>query len=205
MKQKVTAAEFMAELNADPEYVARRKALDEAVQRRHEENVRAEAPLVAALRAAEVPVNSAWDLVNTRNIYAKSLPILLEHLQRPYPDAVRDGIARALAVPEARFAWPILVKLYRQESEKRTKAGLAIALSNVADDSVMDELIALAKEPQHGVGRVLLLDALRRWRLPEARKVLEEFATDPQIQKGVRQVLAQLKRAERRTTSPRAP
>jgi hypothetical protein len=201
MKRTITAAELMAQLNADPEYVARRKALDEAFQRKHEENVRAEAPLVAELRAAGASVNSAWDLANTRNTYTKSLPILLDHLQRPYPNGVRDGIARALAVPEARFAWPVLVKLYRQESEKRMKVGLAVALSNVADESVMGELIALAKEPQHGTSRVLLLDALRRSRLPEARKVLEEFATDPQIQKGAREILAKMKRAQRRRGS----
>jgi hypothetical protein len=195
MKRKeITAAELMARLNADPEWVARKKERDEAIQRKHDEYVRAEAPLVEELRAAGVLVNSAWDLVNTPNVYLQSLPILLDHLQRPYPDAVRDGIARALAVPNAKFAWSLLVMLYRQERERRTKSGLAVALSNIADDAVIDELIALARDPQHGVSRVGLLDGLRRTRLPQARRALMEFGTDPFLKKEAQRILRQLKR-----------
>jgi hypothetical protein len=197
MKRKnVTAAELMARLNSDPEWVARKKEQDEAFQRKHDEYARAEAPLVEELRAAEVPVNSAWDLVNTPNAYSQSLPILINHLQRPYPDAVRDGIARALAVPDAKFAWPLLVKLYREEREKRTKSGLAVALSNIADDAVIDELITLARDPQHGVSRVALLDGLRRTRLPRARRALVEFGTDPLLRKEAQRILRGLKKTK---------
>jgi HEAT repeat protein len=190
-----------ARLNADPEWVARKKERDEAFQREHDENVRAEAPLVKDLRVAGVPVNSAWDLVNMpTNAYPQSLLILLDHLQRPYPDAVRDGIARALAVPDAKFAWPLLVKLYREEREKRTKTALAMALSNIADDAVIDELITLARDPQHGVSRAALLDGLRRTRLPQARAALREFETDPFLKKEAQRILRRLKRMTRSTS-----
>jgi hypothetical protein len=193
MKQKITAAELLAKLNADPDYVALKKEQDEAFRHKHEENVRAEAPLVEELRAAGVPVNSAWDLVNTPNTYPQSLQILLEHLQRQYPDAMRDGIARAMAVPEAKFAWPLLVKLYRQEQGSRTQQGLAVALSNIADNELIGELIALAGEPQLGTSRVLLLDALRRSRLPLARKALMDFGTDPLLQQEAQKILRRKK------------
>jgi hypothetical protein len=90
-----------------------------------------------------------------------------------------------------------LVKLYREESEKRTKSGLAVALANIADDKVIDELISLARDPQHGVSRVLLLDALRRSRLPQARKALMEFGSDQLLQKEAQQILRRLKRAHK--------
>ncbi|MEA3135051.1 MAG: hypothetical protein QOG17_2897 [Gammaproteobacteria bacterium] len=192
MKQKTTAAELMARLNADRDYVARKKERDEAVQRKAEEYARAEAPVVEELRAAGVQVSSVWDLVNATNTYPQSLPILLKHLQREYPDAVRDGIARALAVPSAKFAWPLVVKLYRQEHGNRTKQGLAVALSNIADDEVIGELIDLASESQLGTSRVLLLDALRRSRLPIAHKALMDFGTDPLLQNEAQQILRRL-------------
>jgi hypothetical protein len=215
MKKKVTAAELMTRLNNDPDFVARKKERDEAIQRKEEEYAHAEAPLVQDLRAAGAQVSSVWDLVNAgrkrpsrtfristdppealwdwldanEGSYASILPLLLDHLQRPYPDAIRDGIARALAVPEARFAWSTLVKLYRQEVAEGTRQGLAVALSNIADDAVIDELIELARDPQQGESRVLLLDALRRSRLPQARKALMEFGTDPLLQKEAQKIL----------------
>lgn len=122
-------------------------------------------------------------------MYSQSLPVLLDQLQRPYPDEVREGIARAIAVPEAKFAWPVLVRLYRHEQEKRSKDALAVALGNIADDDTTDELISLAKDAQHGESRVLLLDALKRSRAPGARRALMELGSDPQLYKEVQRIL----------------
>ncbi len=197
-KSYLTLAEHDARLKAEGKwdaYVTRKKEEDEAFRRRQEEYSRAETPLMEELRGVGVAVSSVWDLVNENNRYQQSLPILLSHLRRSYPDAVRDGMARALAVPDAKFAWPVLVELYRQEQGERTKDGLAVALSNIADDDVVDELIALAKDSQHGGSRVLLLDALRRSRLPQARKALMEFGTDPLLQKEAQRILRYRKRS----------
>lgn len=200
--ERLTAYDF-AKIKLSGDELQRLRAINEKrrteIQRKHEEYARAEASLVEELRAVGVPVNnSVWDLVNTPNIYPQSLPILLDHLQRPYPDAVRDGIARAMAVPAAKFAWPLLVRLYLQEKGNRARQGLAVALSNIADDEVISELIALASETELGTSRVLLLDALRRSRLPMARKALMEFEKDPLLQKEAQQILRRLSRSSGR-------
>jgi hypothetical protein len=53
----------------------------------NKEYASAETPVVADLRAAGINVESVWDLVNDKDTYAPALPILLNHLQRSYPDA----------------------------------------------------------------------------------------------------------------------
>lgn len=191
MKQKMTAEELLARLHADPDYRVRANERAEAFRLKDEECARAETSITTELRAVGVPVNSVWDLVNTPNTYPQSLPILLEHLQRPYPDAVRDGIARAMAVPDARFAWSVLVKLYRQEQSSRTQQGLAVALSNIADNEVIRELIKLAGDSRLGVSRCLLLDALRRSPLSLARNALTNFLKDPLLQEEAEKILRQ--------------
>jgi hypothetical protein len=192
-----TAAEAMAEFEKDPAFVERRRQREEERRRAEEADARAEAPIVEELRKAAVPVGSIWDLVNSLNTYAQSLPILLDHLQRPYPDAVREGLARAVAVPGARFAWPLLVRLYGQEQGQRAKHGLAVALSNIVDDETLDELIELARDVQHGDSRVLLLSALEGSHLPQARKALMDLGSDPALQKEVQRILRRLRRVER--------
>jgi hypothetical protein len=194
MKQKKTAAELLAELSGDADYLQRKKRLDEEFLSRYQEEISAEEPLLKELRASGVQVRSVWDLVNEPNRYPQSFQILLTHLQKPYPDSIRDGIARALAVPGARFAWPTLVRLYREEGiNTRTKQGIAVALSNIADDEVLDDLITMAGDSQLGVSRVLLLDAIGRSQLAQAELALVEFANDSLLQKEARRILDQLK------------
>jgi hypothetical protein len=186
-----TAAELMAELEADPEYVAERQQREAELARKAEEWRRAEAPLAAELREAGFQVDSAWDLVNTSTPYPAALPILLEHLERPYPDRVREGIARALAVRDARFGAGELIRLYRQEPPGTdAKDGLAVAIGEAADDEVIDEVIALAGDPTHETSRVLMLDALARSTAPQARAVLEKLAEDPAIGEEARLLLS---------------
>lgn len=185
-----TAAALMAELEADPGFIAQRERRDEEIRRRKAEWRRAEAPLVAELREAGFDVESAWDLVNTSTPYPAALPILSDHLERPYPDRVREGIARALAVRDAGVAWQTLARLYAREAAGTdTKGGIAVALAASAGDEVIDELIALARDPVHGSSRLLLLGRLQRSRGAHARAALEEFAADPVLGQEARRLL----------------
>jgi HEAT repeat protein len=181
MKKKITAAELMAKLNADPVFVSRRDQKESERVKQEAEYKRAEAPLVNALRAAGFMVESSWDLVNTAVPYSGALEILLDHLSRPYPAAVREGIARALAVPQAKFAWKRIVKHFCDEQEARAKSGLAVTVAATADNETIEELIALARDSRHGSSRVLLLRALDRSSDPRARAALVGLATDPEL------------------------
>jgi hypothetical protein len=186
----IKADELMAQLEADPQFVAERARRNAERQAQQDDWRREEAPLVLELNATGIAVESAWDLVNTSTAYPQALPILLEHLQRPYPDRVREGIARALAVKPARFAWDTLARLYRAETGTDTKDGLAVALCAIADDSVMDELIGLLRDRSLGPSRVLLVDSLERWNDPQAQTVLESLEPDPELTVQVRLALS---------------
>jgi len=197
MKRRETAEELLARLEADPKFVADRAARENAHQRLEAELRVAEAPVIAELQAAGYPVQSVWDLVNTTSSYAEALPILVGHLSKPYPDAIRDGIARALAVPEANFAMSTLKRLYEAEKNTRVKAGLAVALAGVAQERDKAEIISLARDATNGPTRVLLLRALERFADTKARAALMELGSDPDLRKEVPVILRRLKRRRR--------
>jgi hypothetical protein len=191
-KKQITAAELLARLNADPEWVAARAKEEEERQKRVEEYRRAEMPLTNELKAAGFDVNSAWDLMNKSAPYAAALPILLKHLPRDYPPRVREGIARALAVPDAKFAWSTLVALYRNDKVEDAKDGMAVAIAAISDDSLIGDVISLARDRSLGSSRVLLLSALERSRKPETREVLAELESDPDLHVEARNILHRL-------------
>lgn len=197
--------------------VARLRAINE---RRREENERKAAmwtelehPLAEELQAAGFDVESAWDLFNRKEPwnkrerikpYVEALPILLKHLGCDYPPAIRDGIARAMAMRESRFAWHDLVRFYRDESPSRAKDGLAVAVAGAADASVLDELIALVKDHTLGSSRVLLLSALARLTDSKARATLMELGADPQLGQEVQAILKRLRSKQTKAARPKA-
>jgi hypothetical protein len=196
----MTAAEHEAWLKETGQYdamVASQRQQEEERLKREAEHRLAEAPLVDELRAAGFQVQSAWDLVNTPGSYPKAVPILLAHLSRPYPAAVREGIARALAVPEASSGWELLTRLYREEHEVRVKDGLAVAIAGAANGELIGDVIALARDTSQGPSRILLLNALRRSADPRGRAALMELATDPDLAKEIQVILKRLSRAKR--------
>jgi hypothetical protein len=196
--KKQTAAEFLAEMEKNPTFLAQRQEREEAFRRMEEELSRAEAPLVQALAEVGLKVKSVWDLVNraTRR-YPEAVPVLLDHLQRPYPDPIREGIARALTVAEARSHWDVLTKLYAEEQGRRTKDGLAVAISGIATDDVIGDVIALARDRKHGTSRGLLLFALERSKDPRAQQALMELGTDIQLRKEIQLIFKRKKQSRR--------
>ncbi|MEA3044450.1 MAG: hypothetical protein QOH47_2288 [Sphingomonadales bacterium] len=186
MSKPITAAELLAKLEADPEYLRRRDEKDAELAAKAARWRVEEAPLLADLRLVGWNVDSAWDLVNTRTPYPEAIPVLLDHLRRPYSDRVRDGIARALAVPDARHAWPSLVAEYRAAPlDSEVKDGLAIAVAQTSSNAVLEQLITLAFDRSLGGSRLFLLRPLRRSRQPTAKLALAELADDPELAKEI--------------------
>ena len=182
----MTAAELIAQLKRDPEHVAQTAQQEQERQERAREWREAEVPLVEELRMAGVEVSSAWDLVNMTEPYPRAVPILLRHLTRDYPDRVREGIARALAVPEARSGWRTLLAEFERSEDATAlgaKWGIACALSVAGDDSVIEDAIRLVKDRKHGRNRVPILDVLARSSLREARDALQKLTADSEIGK----------------------
>ena len=172
---------------------------------------KAEQPVVEELRSMGFDVASVWDLFNRKEPWNKrerikpyldALPLLLKHLALDYPPAVREGIARAMAMPQSRFAWNDLVRFYRNEESNRAKDGLAVAVAAAADPSVLDELIVLVKDRKHGKSRLLLLSALARVKDPRAHAALMGLGTDPDLADEVQGILKRLKSKKTKAAKP---
>jgi hypothetical protein len=148
MKRKggITASEYLAEKEKDPEWVAMRakqEAEQEARKRRSKEE---QALLLADLRRVGYRLETVWNLVNTADSYPEAIPVLLDHIKRPYKDVYREGMARALTVREARgIAGPVIIDVLRnsEDADSQLRWALANALTIVADRADRDAIKAL--------------------------------------------------------------
>ena len=202
LKGPMTLDEHYAQLKAEGRYEAvmeLKRQQEEARQKQAQVWRQAEIPIVDDLnRTGGVHVASVWDLVNTEGKYPGAVPILLDHLRRAYPERVREGIARALAVPEARKGWPILLEAFREERDNTTlgvKWALALALGAAGTDAELDDVLPLLGDASLGRNRVPLLWILRRSRDPRSRAALQQLVDDEAIGEEAKKTLAKVEKA----------
>jgi HEAT repeat protein len=201
----MTLEQVKAMVEADPVLREARNARERAHQELSRELARAERPIVAALYDAGVPVSSVWDLVTTDEPYPAAIPVLIEHLGKIYPPRIRDAIARALGVAEARPWWRTIVDNFKAEPDPPTlsvKWGLAIAVGATGTDAVLDEVIEILRDKSLGYNRSPILQVLVRSDDPRAPGILAELANDPVLAKDAETARRKLARRTR-SRSPR--
>lgn len=106
--KSISATELISRLQIDLDWVrenAERESRHQAIVELRREEMRLEQdPLLADLAAVGIKVDSVWDLVNVKYPYPAAIPVLAAHLKRVRHPILREGIGRALTVPEARGA-----------------------------------------------------------------------------------------------------
>lgn len=167
-----SAAELMSHLQSDPEWVrenAKRKAEHKAAMEQRREELRPEqTPLLTDLASVGIKVDSVWDLVNAKWSYSAAIPILSAHLQRVHHPLLREGIARALTVPESRgIAGDVILSELQRPSDQfphSVRWALANALTVVADETMADAIQRLIADNNYADVRERLTTALRKLR-----------------------------------------
>jgi uncharacterized protein (UPF0335 family) len=147
-----------------------------------------ERPLMAELLGAGVGVKSVNDLVNRRTPYSAAVPVLLKHLSQPYHENLADMIARALAVPEARYAWDFIVSEYKGAPHLRSdgldsqrKNALALAVAGALPPERWDDFIALIRDRSNGGSRILMLRKIERSKREDKDELLDELSKDKDL------------------------
>jgi hypothetical protein len=177
-----TAAELMAELERDPEYVARIKAQQEQRSRAMEQSLRDARPILLDLASAGFHVDTVADLFNRKMNYERAIPILLSWLPRISDPAVKEDVIRALTVRWAKGVAALpLVQEFRRASSEAMRWAIANALSVVADDTVFDDIVQLVRDIRNGKSREMLTLALGNMTNPQAVSVLTDLLNDEQV------------------------
>jgi HEAT repeat protein len=196
----ISAAELDRKLKRDAGYLARKQQRETHFKALGELLAKAEVPLIEALGEAGLSVRSVWDLVNTKEPYARAIPVLLEHLKHSYPFRIREGIARALTVKYAgEAAYVELVTQFKNlpdstdPDEHGFKWALGNAISIVATSSHFDQVVALIGDKRHGTTRDMMVLRLPSLDKERAVDVLIESLVDDEISGFAVMALAKLR------------
>ncbi len=132
-KSWMPAEEFRRELESDPAWVAQRDSRRVRFAERAQVAAADEATLIAELLSIGVPVTSIYDYVGKQALPTIALPILVKHLDILHHPAIREGLIRALGIPDARqLAFEPLKAVYLNERDPHHLWLTANALSGMA-------------------------------------------------------------------------
>lgn len=190
-----TAKELLSELLADPAYAARRREEDQRIEALREKYIRDESPIVQELRSSGFDLHTLNDLRRVGmspsspevylpfGNYYSAMPILMKWLPVVENPDVKETIIRTLSVPWASPAvLPMLLEEFRHEDQPlRIRDAAGNGLRILADDSVFDDIVALAADKRYGVARNMLIRALGNMRNPRAIEVLVGFLADDEV------------------------
>lgn len=210
----ITAAELMAQLEADHDWVRARDQRDAARRARMAENADEFALVRGALDAAGLPSRDFGHFTSGRYPeiipqpifdYRGAVPVLLDVLPNVTRPAVKEAIVRSLSTAYARpYAARALLDEFRKTSnadQPTLKWAIGNALSTVTTHAHVDELLELARDRRHGAGRGMVVERLGRISgNPRVEKTLMKLIDDPdvafQAMGGIRRRLGPAKAAE---------
>lgn len=143
-------------------------------------------PVLAELSQAGFEIEWVSELYTKGLDYRKAIPILVRWLPIVENLDVKESIVRALSVPWSKgtTASRQLVEEFRKlgpELNLGLKWAISNALSIVADDSILNEIISLVKDESHGKAREMLVVALGNMKSHDAVDFLIELLKNEEL------------------------
>lgn len=170
------ADDFLAELNQDADYQARKKAAEESISEFDKLLHEDEAELIKKINGLGLKISSVWDFVNSDRNYFVAVPVLKQHLHKSHHPRTLAGIVRALAMKELQDdqdLWDLLLKFYRssesdseihEASRRGFQEAVAVCLSALTTTSRIQELKILVDDENERDGEVLLRNRINQFR-----------------------------------------
>jgi hypothetical protein len=179
-----SAAELIAELQRDPQFVAREKKQEDDRRRNLERYRTAACDVLADLAAAGFKVEAIGDLRRLGTPYLEAVPVLIRWLPRVQDAAVKEDIVRTLSVPWAGDAAPLLLAEF-ERAEDATGTALRWAAGNalevLANDKIADGMIKLATDPRYGRAREMVVLGLGKLNDTRVTDVLLNLLGDDEV------------------------
>ena len=179
-KREMTAAEFIAERNADPEWVAAQRVREEAHALRGAKRKAAFEPVLLSIRSAGFPIDSIGDLVR---VYAplpkKLVAVLLEALPTFKDPALQEVIVRALGASYIPYDGKALTELFESTDNHSLRWAIGNSLSIGKMRGVGEWILDAVQRREYGTARQMLPLAAVRHNPPElANPILVSLIDD---------------------------
>ncbi|MCH5294227.1 MAG: hypothetical protein J1E07_10880 [Treponema sp.] len=172
----ITAKELMEKLAKDKDYQERARKKKAKILEAAAKLDKEYKPFSRECKRAGHSVETAWDLLPVKKPYPELMPILMKYLEeKNHSPRFRDGVARAMAVPEASpYFDRILAQYYDAKDEHETvRWAIALAICESArTQEQLDVVEQMIYDEKVGNDRNALLGAIKRMKGEQKKRCL---------------------------------
>jgi hypothetical protein len=158
-----------------------------------EQRRRACQPVFDDLLSVGVKLSDLYLLYKQPESYPLAIPVLLDHLERDYPERVLQDIGNALPFKPAPSWWDDFKRLYVTTESDAVRDRLAASMSGSARRAHYNDLLAFIQNESLGSSRIYFLRPINRignrMAAGEGRAVIETVAEDPVLGKEATAIL----------------
>ena len=158
-----------------------------------EENIK----IIEALKRVGIAIDDIYDLVNTNKAYPEAIPVLMQLLKEGVTNVGnREGIIRALAVPEARgkVGSLLIEEFYKIPSENMLlRWTVGNTMEVVICDEDIDEVVKIVTDKSNGMSRQMFALALGKVPSEKSENALIQVLDDDEIAPHALEALGKLK------------
>lgn len=191
-------AEMERRKREDPVYRAELERVEAARTTLAEQRRMACQPVLDDLRSVGVEVDDLYRLYVQPESYPVAIPVLLDHLQRDYPERVREDIGNALPRRPATTWWDAFKRIYVNTQSDAVRDRLAAAMTGCAVRKHYDDLLAFVYDEHLGASRIYFLRPINRignrMDAGRGRAAIQGVAEDPVLGKEAAAILKGLSR-----------
>lgn len=142
--------------------------------------------IIEALGGVGIYITNVYDLVNSKEDYAKAIPILLEFIEKEKIGdlKVKEGIIRALAVKEAKGkAGKILLEEFNRLGKENgfVKWAIGSTIEVVIAPNDVDYVIPIVIDKNNGISRQMFVSALGKVKDSKVEQVLIKLLDDTDV------------------------
>lgn len=161
--KSMTAAELLAELRGDPEFVARegRQAQEEALNVARFQTLAA--PILRDLSAIGVTPSSLDRLAHEyAPLPADVVEVLLDWIPRATDPNLQESLIRPLGAAGVRFNGKSLIEAFENTQSELLRWAIANTIAEARPSGVTDWLVGVVQDPAYGDARQMLCLAVAR-------------------------------------------
>jgi hypothetical protein len=146
--KEITAADLMAQLQSDPEFLSRQEEQERLRKQRGARNSALVAPILEELHSIGVKAAALDDLLHLHApISAQVTELLLRYLPVISEEVLQEQIVRILGASREHFNWAVLVKLFESSRSQNLRWVIANTMAEARPLGITDWVINAVRNP----------------------------------------------------------
>jgi len=137
--------------------------------------------LLQEIREKGIEINNIDDLKKIDMSYSDIVPIILKYLLDIEDESDKDFLVRCLGVKGFRDASIPLINEFYKSHNLFYKWAIGNSLAIIQDDTIIDELVKIALEKEHGIARQMIVHGLGYFKEENVKLSLIELLDDEEV------------------------